>query len=298
MTDKTNGPHRETDKHCLCDEVAQDLTQDRGALLNAVAAEVAQPLNLIAMNREFLQLHLSHSTGSFSREQVAQALAGIDCATVRLNRLVQNCLDLLACRENQKQPQFIPVDLGALLQELCADGAEIRRMCRVELQVDAPANTLLVMTDRTMAERILLNLLSNALRACAGGDTVTVTLRTGTDGGEICIADNGCGVPADFARQAFEPDVPAWYPNREQFLGGARLGLQLCGAYCRLLGWQPEMQPLLQGTRVRLHIPQGALAGDVHFVFHSAAEAARQSMQTRAAVRMELRCVPGLERLE
>ena len=41
-----------------------------------------------------------------------------------------------------------------------------------------------------------------------------------------------------------------------------------------------------------------ALAGDVHFVFHSPAEAARQSMQTRAAVRMELRCVPGLERLE
>lgn len=266
----------------------------RDLLLTVVGTEFAQPLNLIQMNREYLALHLSRS-GDDS-PAVQQALADMDLAALRMTRLLNNCMDLLACLTDDAAPQWVPLDLGAVLQSLIRETEGLSQIYPAQIQSDCPLDTLCVMADRAMAERVFLNLLSNALRACSGGGHIRITLRGGPAGGEILFADDGCGVSADFAARAFAPNGAAGRSRRDGFAGGAGVGLCLAGMYCRLLGWQPEMQPLAKGTRVRLAIPADRIAPDRRLVFRSG-ESEWMQAHRRQAVLLELRTVPGLENL-
>lgn len=272
----------------------QEKNRYRDLLLTVVGTEFAQPLNLIQMNREYVAMHLSRGCGD--SPAVQQALTDMDLAAMRMNRLLNNCMDLLACLEDDAVPQWVPLDLGAVLQDLVRETEGLSQIYPAQIQADCPLDTLCVTADRAMAERVFLNLLSNALRACSSGGHIRITLRSGPDGGEICFTDDGCGVSADFAARAFAPDAAPIRPRQAGFAGGAGVGLCLTGMYCRLLGWQPTMQPVAGGTCVRLRIPADRIAADRRLVFRSG-ESEWERARRRQAVLLELRTVPGLGEL-
>ncbi len=276
----------------------QDLqsVQLRELMLHSVASEFARPLSLIALNREYLQTHLEHSGPDYSREKVAQALTDIEDATVCLNRLADNFVDVCACLCSAVTPHSELLDLRSLLESVCADSAEIYRAIGVRLQlVCSDEEHYLIYADSILTERVLLNLLSNGLRACAPGGCVVFALNRRADVLELTVSDDGCGISPAAAAAAFEPFKQPEHSG-EQFQGGAGIGLYLCGEYSRLMGWKIDIRPAQPGTCVTLEIPaQQNAAGQL--CFHSPLEQLTAWQATRAAVLRELHCVPGLERL-
>jgi signal transduction histidine kinase len=268
----------------------------RSTLLNSMATEFFQPLNLISLNREYLQMHLERERENYSAQKVNEALDGIDCATVQLDRLMNNCLDLMNCLQGRAKPQKVAVDLPALLSDIVATGQVGARILGQQIVLET-GKELCVETDRAMAERIFLNLLSNALHAGRPGGRISISLQKSPGNCVFSIKDEGSGVSPAFAAQAFE--TLRQNGRQDRFLGGAGLGLYLCSEFCRLLGWQPEMRALKQGTAVTIYIPAGQIASDRMLVFHSTpGQRQMQAEETYAHVLQELRCVPGLEKLE
>lgn len=275
----------------------QEKDRVRGLLFDAVAREFAQPLNLIGIEREYLALHLA-AQGGAADAKAAEALDGIGAAVAQMTRLVNNCLDLLSCLQGQAPAPAVPLDLGALLADLCADSAEIRRLLGVTLTLQLPEEPCCILADPALVQRIVLNLLSNALRACDAGGHVAMTLCWRREGGSLAVEDDGCGVPETFCAQAFRAPQPDVRLNCARYLGGAGLGLYLVGETCRLLGWQAEMRPAKPGTCVTLRIPPEQRSAGDRLVFHSEQGAARlRGEAARAAALQELRTVPGLEKL-
>ena len=279
----------------LVNRTEAEIDRIRAMLLDSIAGEFVQPLNLIGMERDYLQVYLARR-GDAPDEKIAAALNGIGSAAVQLNRLLSNCVELLNCLQGSTAPVIVPMDMGAVLEDICADGAKMAELLDIALTVKTPEEPCCVCADQTMVQRILLNLLSNALRACAPGGHVSMTLCRGTKDVSLSVEDDGCGVPAAFCAHAFDPAFEQEKPNRERYLGGAGVGLYLTGEYCRLLGWKPEMRQTKHGTRVVLQIPREQLVSGEKVVFH-AGSGARQlrSEALRAAVRQELCTVPGLE---
>jgi len=83
--------------------------------------------------------------------------------------------------------------------------------------------TAFVRIDRTQFDRVLDNLISNALRHTPAGGKIDLRARCSTRGVTIEVADNGCGIDYAHQHRVFEPFVQV-----AEHSGGAGLGLAIC----------------------------------------------------------------------
>ncbi len=116
--------------------------------------------------------------------------------------------------------------------------------------------------DRTLLQRAVGNLVSNAVAHTPSGGAITLgtTMGTGAEGSTICIevSDTGEGIPPDALPKVFDRfyRVDA---SRSQKSGGTGLGLSIVQSIMLLHGGKVEIASELgQGTRVTLHMPIAA----------------------------------------
>jgi len=116
-----------------------------------------------------------------------------------------------------------------------------------------------VLGSARLLGQVVLNLAWNAIHAAgAGADAARIELTTRASGGmaELCVADNGPGIPSELLEQVFDPT----YTTRA--LGqGTGLGLALVRLIVKRHGGEIHAESGASGTRVRVRIPAHAPVG-------------------------------------
>lgn len=167
-----------------------------GQLSAGVAHEIRNPLAGIATTAELLGAKLSGD-----EDKLRYIRAMLD-EIQRLDGIVKN---LLAFARPPK-PQLAPcrvADVVARVVALAADAATARGVV-----VDTGDESEVVCrADASQLTQVLLNLVLNAVHACAGGDRVTIDARCEEAWATIEVADTGCGVAEDVRATLFEPFV-------------------------------------------------------------------------------------------
>jgi NtrC-family two-component system sensor histidine kinase KinB len=141
----------------------------------------------------------------------------------RLNRLVQELLDVSRLEAGRLPTTRTPVAIGGVIEAATnavrpqADANGVSLETRVEGHLSA------VLVDASQIERVLMNLLTNALRATGRGGVITVSADAAPDHVLVSVRDTGHGIPADRLPRLFEkfshvPGVAS---------GGAGLGLSI-----------------------------------------------------------------------
>jgi len=167
------------------------------AVLHAVSHDLRSPLTAIRVAVGGLE------SGSLQlgEEDRAALLETIRLETARLDRLVVNLLDLsrLQAGAAPARPELWPVD-ELVARALEALGAEASRV-EVSLDEGAP----LVHVDAGQLERVLVNVLENALRISSPSDAVELTVSSTGDDVLVRIEDHGPGLEAGDVERIFEP---------------------------------------------------------------------------------------------
>lgn len=258
--------------------------------LHGVSLELSRPVSLLEFDRQALQMHLDKYGPEYSMEKANAILTDMGVALNSLNRQADNLAVLCACARKMMPVKKEPVDLAALLRSVMAAQEEIYRLIGVQLRLEYdPSEDWCILADRALAERILLNLLSNGLRACSAGQQVVFALQR--KAGKVCLSvtDNGCGISPERARNAFLP-LELSADRGENFRSGAGVGLFLCGEFSRLMDWKISLQPLARGTCVSLLIPLEKSFGRLTLRSSTQDD---DSISWTSMLR-ELRTVPGL----
>lgn len=195
------------------------------ALLRGVTHELRTPLSGIAGAAEALTV-IEDAT------ERAEIIAAILAETARLERVVSNLLDLsrveggvLAARMQWCVAEEL---VGAGIQASATSLADVD--VRTEIAEDAP----LVSADPVLTERILTNLLHNAVRH--GAPPVTVAVRCVPGAVELVVSDSGGDVDPEVLPSVFEPFI-----HREGV--GLGLGLPLCRRLAEAQGARLEHRP-------------------------------------------------------
>jgi PAS domain S-box-containing protein len=143
--------------------------------------------------------------------------------TTRLDRLMRELLDLSKIESGAVTPQMAPMRPAKLLSE-AVDPLRLQAEAKgVRFDVDAPPDLPQVAVDRGQIERVLGNLVTNALRATLEGGTITVAaVRRGAEVA-MSVADTGSGIPREYLSTIFEPFVQVPHASA----GGAGLGLTI-----------------------------------------------------------------------
>ncbi|EWC41447.1 KinB sensor domain-containing domain [Stutzerimonas stutzeri] len=149
----------------------------------------------------------------------------------RLVRLINDLLNFSRYQSGQQKLELEQCDIPQLLeaarQRFEVAAAEQDVQLKLELQQPLP----ILMLDRQQIERVMDNLLSNALRHTPRGGEVRLLARHHGERMILSVEDNGEGIPYSQQARIFEPFVQI---GRRR--GGAGLGLALCKEIAQLHG--------------------------------------------------------------
>lgn len=215
-------------------EVADRAAQAKSDFIANVSHELRTPLTLILgpLGRVLSDPALSDG----SRRVLESARRN----GARLHELVNDVLDFSKAQAAQLVAHREPVELVRVIRELVEDVRPQAELRRLELRSECALERLDVLLDPKLVERMLLNLLMNALKFTPEGGHVRVCLAT--EGGvlRLTVEDDGIGVPAAAQATLFEKftRVDNATTRRQE---GAGLGLALVQLFARAHGGDVEL---------------------------------------------------------
>src|SRR5215468_1661420 len=177
---------------------------------------------------------------------------------MRLLKLVNALLDFSRIEAGRVQASFEPVDLAAFTAELAATFRSAIDRAGLALRVECPALPATVHVDRDMWEKIVFNLLSNALKFTFNGE-IAVTVRPSADGrqAELLVRDTGTGVPVEELPHLFER-FHRVEGARGRSIEGSGIGLALVQELVRLHGGQAGVRSEVgSGSTFTVSLPFG-----------------------------------------
>ncbi len=153
----------------------------------------------------------------------------------RLYRLVNEMLDFSKLEAGQMTLHCEPVDIGELAQSIVGDAAAQAEANGQTLTFHCDAELLVQRTDRGMIDKILINLIGNALKFTPRGGRIDVFTRSTPTHLELIVADTGPGIAAEDRERIFERFRQADASSTRKH-EGTGLGLALVREFSRLHG--------------------------------------------------------------
>ncbi|MCB0910943.1 MAG: response regulator [Propionibacteriaceae bacterium] len=218
-------------------ETLRELDVAKSAFLANVSHELRTPLALIAAPLADVLAAPADEVPERLRERLATVRGNV----VRLTRMVDAMLDFSRMEAGRITPNLVELDVAALLAALAASfGPAIERAglrFGTELH-ELPRPALL---DRDIVERIVLNLLSNALKYTPRG-SVDLALHPVRGGFEVSVADSGIGIAVRDQDRVFARFEQLPRHAQARSTEGAGIGLAMVRELSRLLGGDVDLR--------------------------------------------------------
>lgn len=225
----------------------REIDRLRSEFIATASHELRTPLTSVQLG---VHLLLEGALGELtdSQNEVLQACRQ-DCE--RLDKLMRDLLDLSKIEAGESQPQLATVSARDLLTTAIKDLRPQVEAKDLQLTVDAPVELPWVMADRLQIERVISNLVSNALRHTKQGE-IKISAEQRDSQIAVSVCDTGSGIPAEYLPHIFDkfvqvPDAPT---------GGAGLGLTISKSVVEAHGGQISVQSEVgRGTTFTFTLP-------------------------------------------
>lgn len=207
------------------DQAAQlaEVDRVRTAILAAVGHDLRTPLASIKAAASSLRA----PDVAFTDEDRAELLATVEESTDRLEELVENLLAMSRLQAGVLSVHLRPVALDAVVAQAmrhAAPGSDVR--------VSVSDGLPYVRADPGLLERVVANLVSNAVRAAAGGPVAVSAFRSGA-GVVLAVIDHGTGISKADRDRVFAPFQRL---DDKRADGGLGLGLAIARGFTEAMG--------------------------------------------------------------
>ena len=203
----------------LDNSARKELEQRKDAFISMASHELKTPLTVLKLQTTLLHRQLA---GQGILDQTP-ALATMETQINKVNRLVEELLDVSKMQVGRLEYVQETVDLNALLQEITET-----------LQQTNPSHTLVVrgmvgtslIGDRDRLGQVFTNLISNAIKYSPNTKTVEIDLSTSEDAVTVRVRDHGLGIPRELRDKIFERFYRVTDPRRKA-ISGLGMGLYI-----------------------------------------------------------------------
>jgi two-component system, OmpR family, sensor histidine kinase MtrB len=247
-----------TSFNAMADSLQRQITQLEGLsqlqqrFTSDVSHELRTPLTTVQMAAEILY----ESRGDFPAH-VARSAELLHTELDRFEALLTDLLEISRYDAGVAVLDWEPTDLGALVGRVAAGMSALAQRHGCELTVTGPGHEVIAEVDARRVERILRNLVGNAIEHGAG-NPVEITWAANRTAAAVTVRDHGVGLSSAEAQHVFDRFWRA-DPSRVRTVGGSGLGLSISLEDARLHGgWlQVWGQPGV-GAQFRLTLPLSA----------------------------------------
>ena len=217
-----------------------------------VSHELRTPLTCIKGYAETLL------EGALDDTQLARRwLNVINDEAKRLERLINDLLDLSMIEAQQVEMKFGPVDLSSILRHAAAILEPHGKKGKVTIKLEVPKKGLTWAVDEDRLSQVVLNLIDNAIKYSPPDGVVKVKLTTDKENARIEITDKGTGIPEEELPRIFERFYRVEKGSSARF-GGRGLGLSIAMHIVEAHGGELQVESKLgQGSTFRIVLPAG-----------------------------------------
>jgi signal transduction histidine kinase len=211
----------------------RELSQMRDDLSNMIVHDLRSPLTAVTTGLKLLRDYVPNDSTFFPLVQTTTETS--QRAIRKLLSRVDSLLDISKMESGQLNLETEPTELATLADSVCMELSPLAHELEVKVVSQIDDDMPLLNIDGDKVERIIQNLVDNALKFCPANGSVTIRAHApGTNGAaegfsRIEVVDTGPGVPDDYKNRLFERFVQV--KGRR----GARRGIGLGLTFCRLV---------------------------------------------------------------
>lgn len=226
-------------------EALSEIDRAKTAFFSNISHEFRTPLTLMLGPTE-------EALASPEQALTGESLAIVHRNELRLLKLVNTLLEFSRIEAGRAQATYDTVDLAELTTDLASAFESAIAQAGLRYEVECPPLAREVCVDRDMWEKIVLNLLSNALKFTFDG-AIRVTLREREGQVELEIGDTGVGIPPEELPRLFER-FHRGRNTRARTHEGSGIGLALVNELVALHGGTLSVSSVIDHYRPRHHL--------------------------------------------
>ncbi|AGI26917.1 KinB sensor domain-containing domain [Pseudomonas sp. MT3] len=233
--------------------VVRDVTEQRAFervrndFVLRASHELRTPVTGMHMAFGLLSERLAFPEGSREHDLITT----VDEEMRRLVLLIGDLLNFSRYQSGTQKLDLQPCDIVEILAQARQRFEGQARSQNIAIELETAADVPPINLDRLQIERVIDNLISNALRHTPDGGVIRLQARCHEERVAIAVEDNGDGVPFSQQSRIFEPFVQVGHKK-----GGAGLGLALCKEIVQLHGGRIVLHSQAgKGSRFYLLLP-------------------------------------------
>ncbi len=210
------------------------LMQERNLFRSMVSHDIRNPLNIIYNYADILaceETEISESSSELIERIKDNALTTLD--------LVSNFVEMDRIDSGRLTLEREAVDVPALIEKVLRRHRPMAASKEVTLNLDLQSETAEAFADRAYLERVITNLISNAIKFTPSGGELTVHVSVDGDQVRIKFEDTGCGVSADECKSIFDKYSRA---KTTKTIDGTGLGLYIARSVLEAHGGSIELK--------------------------------------------------------
>ena len=228
------------------------LDAEKNHFLGIVAHDLKNPLTTIMMSAEMVE----DRADKVSEEQLVDYMQMIQRNASRIRTIIMNLLDVNRIESGKLAVDLKPFDLRDFIARLLDQYRDKAERKQIRMHLEAPQETVLLVSDENIVYQIGDNLLSNALKYSPPDRHVFVSVRAESDSVSFSIRDQGPGFTAEDKQKLFEKFARlSAQPTAGESSTG--LGLSIVKRLCELLAGDIhcESEPN-EGTTFTVTLPR------------------------------------------
>ncbi|HEX3430470.1 MAG TPA: HAMP domain-containing sensor histidine kinase [Rhizomicrobium sp.] len=215
----------------IAEQSAEAASRVKSEFLAHMSHELRTPLNAII---GFSEMMLQGIFGPLEK-RYGEYVKDINKAGLHLLEVISDILDMSNVEAGKFVVHMEDVDLAGLIGDCTALMRVAAEEREILLSTDLPAGGAMLAADRRALKKILINVLSNAIKFTPKGGEVIVSVRAGADVLEIAVRDTGAGIPKAALERLGRPFERVTNDSHVAG-GGTGLGLALVHALAGLHG--------------------------------------------------------------
>jgi two-component system phosphate regulon sensor histidine kinase PhoR len=201
----------------------KELEESKTNFISMLSHELRTPLTAI---RGFVELLLSKDAGELAPKQL-EYLDIVFNQSEHLQSLINALLEYAEMEASETALHLHPLSLKELVQMVLGQIEPLADQRGVNLHAHLPPEVAPIYADGERLQRVLLNLLDNALKFTPERGHVTITVSDQGPEVRVCVADTGIGIPPAERERVFDRFYQIDSSSTRQH-GGTGLGLALC----------------------------------------------------------------------
>lgn len=235
--------------------------KEKSEFIYNLSHELRTPLNIFYSTIQLFD-KVSENPEVDCREVYNKYKKTLDLNCKRMLRLTNNIMDVSKIDSGILKPKYSNYNIVAIVEDITLSTVRYALSKGINIQFDTNEEECFIKCDSTMIERVILNVLSNAIKFSNENKNIYVDVVVNDDFVEIYVKDEGIGISEEAQKVIFEKFVK----NDQSFNRaneGSGIGLSVVKAIIDIHEGFVEMESKLEeGTTFKISLPNKYISGE------------------------------------